>query len=304
MNAKMSYFALPAILVLILALVPLSLSDYYLALLITIICNTALALSWQFFSANTKYVALGSAAFFGLGAYTMAVFSESFPIVFVILMAGMLCFVFAWVVGLVTLRLRGIYFTIFTFGLSEFLANAILWWETTQVGTIGRIVLSMDTRLVYYYELIVFLIFLLILYFLRRSKLGLALKAIGESEDAAVHCGVNSTLYKTLGFAISSMFMAFFGAIFATRWIYVDPRIAFNPLYSFLPPIMTILGGLRASYGPILGAVILSSLTEFLIINFKEQYMVLLGVIVVVLIILLPNGIAGLIENLRKRSKK
>ncbi|MEM3357127.1 MAG: branched-chain amino acid ABC transporter permease, partial [Candidatus Bathyarchaeia archaeon] len=74
MNAKMSYFALPAILVLILALVPLSLSDYYLALLITIICNTALALSWQFFSANTKYVALGSAAFFGLGAYTMAVF--------------------------------------------------------------------------------------------------------------------------------------------------------------------------------------------------------------------------------------
>lgn len=184
------------------------------------------------------------------------------------------------------------------------MANAILWWETTQVGTIGRIVLSMDTRLVYYYELIVFLIFLLILYFLRRSKLGLALKAIGESEDAAVHCGVNSTLYKTLGFAISSMFMAFFGAIFATRWIYVDPRIAFNPLYSFLPPIMTILGGLRTSYGPILGAVILSSLTEFLIINFKEQYMVLLGVIVVVLIILLPNGIAGLIENLRKRSKK
>jgi branched-chain amino acid transport system permease protein len=246
---------------------------------------------------------LGSAAFVGLGAYITAIFCRPISVPLAIVLSGAITFIFAFAIGLVTLRLRGVYFTIFTFGLSEFLSHAILWYENIYVGTIGRIVISFDIRTLYYAQLAFLLLSLLSIRLLLRTKIGLALKAIGESEDTAIHCGVNHVLYKSLGFAISSMLMGIAGGLLAIRWSYIDPRIIFNPLFSFQPPVMATLGGVSTFYGPILGAIVLSTLSEYLALQFKEYYMIFFGSMIIVVIYLLPRGVLQFLPTRREKTK-
>jgi branched-chain amino acid transport system permease protein len=94
------------------------------------------------------------------------------------------------------------------------------------------------------------------------------------------------------------------GAIIATRWTYVDPYVAFNPLFSFLPVLMAIFGGLGTFYGPIVGAAIFAYLEELLLTRFPYYYMLTFGIILVVVILYLPGGVASLIERLRLRMQK
>jgi branched-chain amino acid transport system permease protein len=139
-------------------------------------------------------------------------------------------------------------------------------------------------------------------YSIRRSRFGLALQSIGEQEQAAAHTGVNVTLVKVSAFAISAFFAGAAGAIMATRWTYVDPYIAFNPLFSFMPVLMAIFGGLGALYGPVLGATVLAYLEEILITRFPYFYMLLFGLILIVSVLYLPNGLAGLLQGWRRRA--
>ncbi|MEM2169289.1 MAG: branched-chain amino acid ABC transporter permease [Candidatus Bathyarchaeia archaeon] len=282
----------------VLAAAPLFLSTYYVSLLLSIMLWLGIAVSWHFFSGSTKYISLGSAAFFGVGVYVTAIFQRNMPFPSIPLLAYALTFLFALAVGAVTLRLKGIYFAIFTFGLAELLNNALLFWEMKVTGTRGRLIIPMD---IYYYILIITLIALISIMFLRRTKLGLALRAIGENEDAAEHFGVNTTFYKILGFAVSSAFIGALGAAFAPRWGYIDSGIAFNSLYSFMPAIMTLFGGIETPLGPIIGAVIISLLEEYLLTNFKDYFMLILGSIMIIIILMLPEGIT---ERLRKTARR
>jgi len=277
---------------------PFFISAYYLAMLTSVLCWIGLAVSWYFFSGVTKYVSLGSAAFFGVGVYVTAAFGKVLPFPLVILLAGVIVFLFACGIGLVTLRLRGIFFAIFTYGLAELLNNIILFWEMKVTGTRGRFVISMN---VYYPILLITFAALLTILFLMRSKIGLALRMIGDCEEAAIHFGVNTTKYKILGFAISSLFMGLLGAAFAPRWGYIDSGIAFNPLYSFMPAIMTLFGGAQILIGPIVGAVIISILEEYLLTTFKDYFMLILGSIMIIVILTLPDGLTG---KLLKRGVK
>ena len=168
------------------------------------------------------------------------------------------------------------------------------------MGTVGRWVVIVDHTTVYYVILVIFVMALLAAFLIRRSKFGLALQSIGEYEEAAAHIGIDVTVLKTITFAISALFMGATGAIMATRWTYIDPSIAFNPLLSFMPVLMAIFGGTGQLYGPILGAAILTYLEEVLITVFPYYYMLLFGIILVVVILFLPNGLVGLIEKRRK----
>lgn len=279
-----------------LILSPLLLGTYYLSLLMSVLYWIALASSWNFFSGTTKYVSLGSAAFFGVGVYMVALGKD---LVVGFSLAALLGFAISLAVGLVTLRLSGMYFAIFTFGLSELLKNVLLWWETTITGTVGRWMPIVQPHLTYYIVLTVSLATLLLIIFIRRSKLGLALKAIGECEDDAAHLGINVSLYKTLGFAISSTMVSIVGACLATRWTYIDPRIAFDPLYSFMPAIMVLLGGVGKLSGSIMGAVIISLISEILLTGFRDYYLIILGSVLLIIIRFLPNGIIEAIVKTR-----
>jgi len=297
---KLSTFARysPFAVFVVLAFLPSFAGTYYTALLTSVLCWIGLAVSWHFFSGTTKYVSLGTAAFFGIGVYITAVFGMSLPFPVVLLLAAAVCFVFAALVGLVTLRLRGIYFAILTFGLAELLNNAILFWETQVTGTRGRFVASME---VYYPILCITFILLVVIVILRRTRLGRGLRMIGENEEAAISYGVNTTLYKVLGFAVSSMFMGVLGAAFAPRWGYIDSGMAFSSLYSFMPAIMTLFGGAGWMVGPIVGAVVISVLQEYLLTTFKDYFLIILGAIMMIVILALPDGMTG--RLMRRRPK-
>ncbi|MEJ2558948.1 MAG: branched-chain amino acid ABC transporter permease, partial [Anaerolineae bacterium] len=220
-----------------------------------------------------------------------------FPLLIVIGIGGLASFCLALLVGALTLRLKGIYFAIFTFGLVELIKHLLLYWEIHVTGTRGRFVIIVDPSTVYYVMLGILVILLLAAYFIRRSRFGLALQSIGECEEAAAHIGIHVTLLKVITFAISAFFMGAAGAVMATRWTYIDPYIAFNPLFSFMPVLMAIFGGMGQLYGPILGAAVFTYLEEFLITRFPYYYMLIFGIILVVTILYLPNGLVGLIQK-------
>ncbi len=280
---------------------PLFAGSYKQILLTNIFMYIVLALAWSFFSGPTGYISLAPAAFFGLGLYVSAGFGEMVPFPVLILIGGIAGFILAFFVGVITLRLRGIYFSIFTFVLVELIKHVLLWWEVNIMCTRGRFVIVLDIQTVYYAMFIILLILLFFTYYLKKSKFGLALWSIGQFEEASSHIGINVTMVKTLGFASSAFFMAAAGAAIATRWTYIDPYIAFNPVFSFMPVVMAIFGGMGQIYGPIMGAAILAFLEELLITKFPYYYMLIFGTILILIILFLPEGLAGLFRKWRKR---
>jgi branched-chain amino acid transport system permease protein len=288
------------IIFILLATSPLYAPRYTVILLTSIFMYIVLTVSWVIFSGPTGYISLAPAAFFGVGIYTSAILGKVFPLPIVICFGALASFCLALLVGALTLRLRGIYFAIFTFGLVEFIRHLLLFLELTVTGRRGRLVILVDQTTVYYVMLAIFAILLLTSYFIQRSKFGLALQSIGQNEDAAAHTGVNVTRVKVITFAISALFMGATGAIMATRWTYIDPYTAFNPLFSFMPVLMAIFGGMGQMFGPVIGATIFTYLEEFLITRFPYYYMLIFGIILVVAILYLPGGLIGLAQKWRK----
>jgi branched-chain amino acid transport system permease protein len=285
------------LLLFLLAIIPLYSPGYTIVLLSSIFMYVVIAVSWAMFSGPTGYISLASAAFFGVGIYTSALLGRALPLLLVFGIGGLSSFCLALLVGALTLRLKGIYFVMFTFGLVELLLHFILWWEVRITGTTGRVVPTVGNTTVYYLMLITFAILMITAYLIRHSKFGLALQSIGEDEEATSHTGVNVTALKTIIFAVSAFFIGAAGAIMATRWTYIDPKIAFNPLISFMPVLMAIFGGMGQLYGPVIGATIFTYLEEFLITRFPYYYMLIFGIIMAVAILYLPNGLVGLIEK-------
>ena len=316
------------LILILLATVPLyGLPSYYILLLVTIIMFTILAVSWAMFSGSTGYMSLATAAFFGVGIYTTTILygilaTKTLPLlsadaiqpvvnwflVGAVAAGALVSFTLALLIGLVTLRLKGIYFAIFTFGLVVFISEIILFLEIHITGTRGRVLilpgtgdLICSTTTVYYIMLGILVATLLTAYFIRRSRLGLAMQSIGGNEEGAAHMGVNTTRVKVLSFAISAAFMGAAGAIMAPRLIYIDPGIAFNLNYSFMPVLMALFGGMGQLYGPVIGAVIFAYTQRTLMTEFPRYYMLTFGIILILVILYLPGGLVGLLPKLRDR---
>ncbi|MDR0216113.1 MAG: branched-chain amino acid ABC transporter permease [Comamonas sp.] len=283
-----------------LALLPRWLTDeYYLSLMISILMYCVLATAWALFSGPTRYISLATVAFFGMGAYVTAVFGESLPWGAVLGIAAGVGLIMALIVGLSTLRLSGVYFVIFSFGLAELVKQLVTWWEVNITKDLGRYVFVEITQLDIYWQLLAMLALVLALRALiNRSRLGLALRVIGEDETVATHVGINTTTAKLLLFAVSAVFITVTGAIMAPRWTYIDPSIAFAPAVSFQTLIMALLGGAGALLGPILGAVPLVLLFEYLGANFPNHFSILLGLVFIVIVYFIPQGLSGVLAKL------
>ncbi|MBI5605046.1 MAG: branched-chain amino acid ABC transporter permease [Deltaproteobacteria bacterium] len=282
------------------ALLPLYGSEYTIILVTAIIMYVALTVAWVMFSGPTGNISLAPAAFLGIGIYTSAVLGKVLPLPAVIVAGALASCGLALLVGALTLRLKGIYFSIFTFGLVVLIQQLILWYEVRLTHTRGRFVIVIDNMTIFYVMLAILAVLVLTAFLIRESKFGLALKSIGEDDEAAAHSGVNVTVLKTIMFGVSAFFMGATGAIMATKWTYIDPYIAFNPLFSFMPVLMAIFGGMGTFYGPILGAAIFAYIEEVLITEFPYYYMLIFGIILVVAILYLPGGLVGLVQKWRK----
>jgi len=285
----------------LLATLTLYTSGYTVILVTGILMYVILTMSWVIFSGPTGYISLAPAAFFGVGIYTSAIIGNDFNIGIVVVFGGLASFILAVIVGAITLRLRGIYFAIFTFGLVELIKHSVLWYEVKFTGTRGRFVVLVNNETIYYIMLIIFVVLLITAYIIRRSKWGLALQSIGEYEEAAAHTGINVTMVKVITFAISAFFMGAAGSIMATRWTYIDPYSAFDALFSFMPVLMAIFGGMGSFFGPLLGAVVFAYLEEILLTEFPYYYKLIFGTVLVVSILYLPNGVVGMVQNIWRR---
>ena len=300
-STRLFLLGLLSLIFVLLALLPLYGTAYTVILLTAIFMYIAMTVSWVIFSGPTGYISLAPAAFFGVGIYTSAILGKALPLFLVICVGALASFCLALLVGALTLRLKGIYFSIFTFGLVLLIQQLLLWYEVRITHTRGRFVIVVDNTTIYFVMFAILVVLVLTAYFIRRSKFGLALQSIGEDEEASAHTGINVTVLKTMMFAVSALFIGATGAIMATRWTYIDPYIAFNPLFSFMPVLMAIFGGIGQFYGPIVGAAIFAYLEELLITRFPYYYMLIFGIILVVAILYLPGGVVGLVEKLRKR---
>jgi branched-chain amino acid transport system permease protein len=280
------------------ATVPLFASGYHLALGISLLSYTVLATAWALFSGPTRYISLATVAFFGIGAYTVGVLGEVLPWPAVLAVAGLVGTALALVVGLSTLRLSGMYFVIFSFGLSELVRQLVTWYETNIHRSVGRYIFLDVTQAQIYWQLLALAVVVFLTgWLVGRSRLGLSLRVIGEDELVARHCGIDTTAAKLALFALSALFTTLAGAIMAPRWTYIDPAIAFSPIVSFQVVIMALLGGVARLFGPLVGVIPLVLLFELLSANFPNYYSILLGVVFMIIVYLVPDGVAGLIAS-------
>ena len=238
------------------AFVPVLNTGYGLSLAVTIVMYTVLTTSWMLFSGPTHYISLATAAFFGLGMYVVAGLIEVLPYPILLVLAAIVGGVLAAVIGLATLRLSGVYFVIFTLGLAELIRQLVTWTQTTMGSSSGLFVLTnIGEPLIYWQLLVLAAVVYLVGWRIGRSRLGFALRIIGNDEVVAAHGGINTAHAKIALFVVSGSVAALTGAILAPRWTYVEPVIAFSPMLSFLVVIMALLGGVHRLWGPLLGVI-------------------------------------------------
>jgi len=298
MMAGRLHYLVFAVWVLALATTPFWATNYVVRLAIMIAMYTSLTLSWNFIGGFTGYPSFSTAAFFGLGAYTVAMLVKEMPIYATFGIALVIGTVMALLVGLVTLRVSGMFFVVFGFGLSELMREVLIWWEINQTKTLGRYVfVPFDTTLIYWHLLGLAVLVFLVGWLLRRTRLGIALLVIGDDETMARQAGINVPLAKVAIFVVSSVFMTVVGAVMAPRFGYLTPNFAFNPLISFQVVIMALLGGMHRLWGPVLGVVPLMLLSELLQVRFPFWYSVFLGLVFMIIVYFLPRGITGLVED-------
>jgi branched-chain amino acid transport system permease protein len=271
---------------------------YWLLQAINILTFVALATAWAFFSGPTRYVSLAASAFYGLGAYCVAVLASDYSYPAALLAAVAFSVVLSALVGLSTLRLSGMYFVIFTFGLAELIKAAVTWWEFNVAHSSGWYVYLSITDAQIYYQLLALCAAIVALWLWRnRTRMGFALTTLGADETVARQIGINTVALKIGTFVVSSVAMTLAGAILAPRNSYVTAQSVFNPEVSFLTVIAALLGGATSAWGPMLGVVPLLLVKDYLSMAYASYFSVLLGLILLGVVFFIPNGIVGLLQS-------
>jgi branched-chain amino acid transport system permease protein len=284
----------------VLATMPWLLSDFALSLTLTCLMYAGLAVSWAMFCGATNYLSLATAAFFGLGAYITAWGAEGLPYGLAVLLGGLAAAAFAAVVGAAVLHLRGAYFAVITFGLAELVRHAVTYFEKAFQGTVGRVIAEPPAATtIYHTVLLLSAAAVIVALAVRASRLGLALRGIGADEERAQTLGVNARRAKIAAFALSAFFAGALGAAMAVRWTYIDPPTVFNPFIGFQTVLIAMVGGAHTVIGPIASSVLFSLLTEFLRLQFPYLFLILLGLLLILLVLYLPGGLASLITRWR-----
>ncbi|MFP6704666.1 MAG: branched-chain amino acid ABC transporter permease [Alphaproteobacteria bacterium] len=284
------------------ALLPYFDTGYWLSLGVSLAMYAVLATSWTLFSGPTHFISLATAAFFGTGMYVVGGSVDLLPYPALVLIAALTGAVLATLVGLTTMRISGVYFVIFTLGLAELIRQLVTWVQTTFTSSSGLYVLTDITEAMIYWQLMSLLALVYLAgWMINHSRLGLALRVIGNDETVAAHIGINTAKAKVMLFIISGTAASVCGALLAPRWVYVEPTIAFSPMISFQVVIMALLGGVHRLWGPLCGVIPFTLLWEVIAAQFPNQTTLLLGASFLLIVYFIPNGIAGLLENFPKQ---
>jgi branched-chain amino acid transport system permease protein len=297
------WIALAAIAIALAAL-PLIGNNYALRLATTVCMYAVMAQSWNFIGGLAGYPSFATAAFFGLGAYTSAILlNNGAPMLLGWGCAGLAALLFAAFLGGAILHLRGHYFAIASLIVAEMLREIVNTMQPLTGGGKGlnlpllKLSVAGQAQFFFYAMLALAVVTLATAIVIHRSKLGFGLRCIQQNEAAAEILGINTYAYKTAGFSLSAVFVGIAGAIYASWVNYIDPPDVFDVLISVKPMVMVLLGGLGTIFGPAIGAVILLLFEEAVWRNFLTIHAAALGVIIVVLVLFLPNGLLALIRE-------
>jgi branched-chain amino acid transport system permease protein len=297
------------LLAIVIAVLPLTATNYLLRLTTIGFMYVALASSWNIIGGFTGYPSFATAAFFGIGAYASGILRARTGL---FLPLAWLCgsasaIVFSLMVGPAILRLRGHYFAVASLVLAAVLreiTNAATWLTGGGMGinlpVTGNVSVDEQTRLYYASMLAAALMTVGLATLIWRSRWGWAMRCVEQNEDAAMVLGVNTLAAKILGFAASAGTAGLAGAIYAT-WIgYIDPTDVFDDLLSVKPIVMSFIGGVGTIFGPVAGAIIFLVLEEFVWRNVLNFHAGILGTIIVALLIFMPGGLRSVANGIEK----
>jgi branched-chain amino acid transport system permease protein len=270
-------------------------SEFIVSLALTCLMYVALSSSWALFCGTTRYLSLATSAFFGIGAYTCALSLEKLPWIQAIALGAGAAMLVALVMGAAVLHLRGTYFAVLTFGMTELIRHAITYFEKSVTGTVGRVLTVVPSRdTIYITVLALAVLAVAVSIVVRRTRFGLALAGIGADEQRAQTLGVNTRWVKLAGFMMTAAFAGAVGAAMSVRWTYIDPPTVFNPFIGFQTVLIALIGGALTLWGPLIAAIVFSLLAETLRLNAPQIYMMSLGLLLILSVLYLPGGLASL----------
>lgn len=300
---------LPLVLLIVLFFLPAAgLSAYLIRLLFVTFVWIIASVGWNIIGGFAGQVSFGFAVFYGLGAYAAALLMNAGrdPMIGFLGAAGV-CVLASFLIGLPTFRLRGPYFAIATIGVTEAVRVLMSNFSFTGGASGYRIREIGPFHQVEQYRsaLLVAALAVAISAVVAYSRFGLALRAIKQDEDAAAHLGVNPYSFKLWAHAIAAALAGVAGALYARYNLYIDPSGGPGGVFAFQTGIsillMPVIGGIGTVWGPVLGAAIFGIVEEELVVNFPQVHLLLYGALLIVIILLEPDGLVGLLGKLFHR---
>lgn len=273
--------------------------SYIIYFLFLVFLYITMAQAWNLIAGYTGQMSLGTQAFFGIGAYTAALGWKwgflSFMSLQGMLCAGAAAAILAALIGLPLLsRLRGDYFTLGTLGLGEILRVLFINGKDITGGAVGVMIPSKlynGMEPYYYWALGLVTVALIAMWFLIRSRYGMAMQAIREDETAAASNGINVIAVKILAFAFGAFFIGIAGSLQAYYAFHIHPYGMFSLNWGLMPILMVMIGGAGTFLGPIIGAVILAVVFELASIWMPEIHPIFSGLMIILVTLFLPRGI-------------
>ncbi|HVP80419.1 MAG TPA: branched-chain amino acid ABC transporter permease [Thermodesulfobacteriota bacterium] len=287
------------------AVFPYIVSGFWIRLLTSIFLYAILAQGLNIIAGFTGYAAFGNMIFFGLGGYTVGILMAKAGISFFpsLIAAGAVGIIVAILIGMPLLRLKGHYFALASLGAAEAVRQIMDNLTDLCGGAMGLTLPQMagkpaQVNLSFYYLIfILLLIFFGATYFISKNRLGYALKAIKANEEAADAMGINTTLYKIVAWAISGIFTAIAGGIYAYWFTFIEPATVFDVMIVVKLFVILLLGGAGTVMGPLYGAFIFEGISEIVWSRFLNLHMGILGIIVILIVFFVPNGLIDMVRR-------
>ena len=284
----------------------LSLGDYLHNIIGLTFMFMAAGLAWNWLGGYVGQISFGHAAMFGTGGFVAARLAVTLGLPFwaTWLIGGVVAGLYALLWGHPTLRLRGPYFSIATIGVGEATRLVATYWTDFTGGSSGLSLPIGDgpTKFqLYWYGLYLLAAVVAMSYWLRKSRIGLALLAIKEDVEAASDVGVNPTFYQDLVLFLSGTVVGVCGGFYASYQAFIDPldMFSFDRSISFV--LIGVIGGIGTILGPAMGAIVFVVIQEFLLASYPQLYLGLYGVLLIVVILFEPLGLSGLLMRLGRK---
>ena len=303
--------------IIIAILLPLVLKGSYTQHVLCMILVWAIVgMGWNFIGGYAGQVSIGHSVFYAIGAYTVALGFQFFKITpWITIWIGILISVIiAFMIGMPLLRLKGHYFAVASMAVAESMRVIFVNWKwiggATGVDFLNKkvnpwLAIQFPQKYQYYYLfLLVVVLILALTILLDRSKFGFYLRTIKGNEQAAESVGIDTTKYKSLAYMLSAAIVSIGGSLYAQYMLYIDPSMLMQLRISLLICLVCVMGGIGTVLGPIIGAIIMTVISEYTRVAIggsgKGVDQILYGVIVIVIVLFLPNGILSLFTVLRK----